>query len=283
MSRTVWLAVLAAFALGAGVGWFGNSDTGNQSRPADRARLEEKLTSAEQETERLRREIEALRMEQAAVTAGAAQTAVALTAETPTSDEATKTDDEARALAKRRLADLEYRLSADPTNLTLLGEYLATAAAAGEHDAAIDRFKDLVAKHPDNADLITMLGQAYLMKIRTVTNQMEQGRLAFTALDEFSKALEKDETHFDARWLRSILNYNMPKFLGKLPRAIKDLEKMVEQGGGTAGDDRYARVYYLLGRAYGKAGRAEDAKKTHEKGISLFPGDDRLKKAVGGE
>jgi len=281
MSRTGWSAVLIAFVLGVTVGWFGNGGDQDATQPGDRAKFEDDLARARQESARLRDELEALHMEQAAAEAGAAQAVTAPMPEASATAAAPPADDAKREAAKRKLADLEYRLSADPANPTLLAEYVRTAALAGEHDAAIDRIKALVAEHPDNADLITWLGRAYLGKIRAVEKPLEKGRLAFTALGEFGKALEKDETHFEARWYRAVVRYHMPPFLGKIDESIQDLETMVEQSGGTAGDARYARVYTLLGRAYRKAGRTEDAKKAFDRGLALFPGDAGLTKEAG--
>ena len=284
MQRTVsslaFMLIFLALGTGFAFGWFAQSIESDQRPPDERGASVAELDRYRADLQRAQDETALLRAELAAGKAGAAEAPE--TTPDPGAPTPETVSDEKREAAKKRLPDLEYRLSADPTNPTLLAEFIDTAAAAGEPDRAIERIKALVAKHPDNPDLITFLGRAYLAKVNTVKQPIQQGQLAFAAVGEFSKALEKDESHFDARWYRGVMNYYMPKFLNKTDESIKDLETLVEQGGGGAGDERYANVYRMLGAAYRKAGRAEDAKKTWERGHDLFPADEVLKKAVGG-
>jgi hypothetical protein len=63
VSRVV--VALVAFAAGAAIGWIANVGPGDTVGPADRARLEEDLTSARHEADRLREELQAARMEDA--------------------------------------------------------------------------------------------------------------------------------------------------------------------------------------------------------------------------
>ena len=281
VSPLAWMFIFLALGLGFAFGWFAPSIGHDQTPPDEKGLSVAELDQYRADLERARDETALLRAELAAGKAGSAAEAPETTSN-PASPVPDTMPDEKREAAKKLLPDLEYRLSADPTNPTLLADYIETAATAGEHDRAIERIKAMVAKHPDNPDLLTFLGRAYLAKVNAVKLSIKQGQLAFAAIGEFSKALEKDESHFDARWYRGVMNYYMPEFLNKTGESIKDLETLVEQGGGGAGDDRYARVYRMLGAAYRKADRVEDAKKTWERGHELFPADEALKKAASG-
>jgi tetratricopeptide (TPR) repeat protein len=179
--------------------------------------------------------------------------------------------EEEREAAKKELPDLEYLLERNPGDRELLRKYVDMAARAGEYDRSIERLTKLLEEHPDDLTIRTQLGWALVRKTAVVGNQMEQGRLVFTAIGHFDKALESDASQFDARYYRAVLNYHMPDFMKRTGDSIRDLETLVEQSGGTGGD-RMAGVYDYLRRAYEKADRAEDAKRIAEEAARLYPG-----------
>jgi tetratricopeptide (TPR) repeat protein len=183
---------------------------------------------------------------------------------------------ERMARAKEALPGIEYHLSANPTDRDLLAEYVTTAARAGEYDASIEKLEALLVEHPDNADILAQLGRAYLSKTRITPNLMEQGKLAFTALERFDTALEKHPEHYESRFLRAVTNYNMPPFMNKMDTVVEDFETLVAQGRGSGDADRHANSYVWLARSYQKAGKLEEAKKALATGMGLYPGNERL-------
>lgn len=277
------LVAVPALVLGLGVGYYLGAPQGPEAPAPEAAARDADLT------EELQERIRGLELEKADLLkrigelerrAAPAEAETAAETADPMAP-APRIGDEERERAKAELAGLEYHLSANPTDRDLLRRYIETAARAGEHDRSIAKLEELLKEHPDNPDLLTQLGRAYLMKTPTLDNRMAQGQLAFKALDMFTAAIEKDPDHFDSRMARAVTNYYMPVFLKRIDQSIADFEALVEAGGGQSGDDRYARAYSGLAAAYRKAGREEEAKKTIREGLALFPGDERLKRLAG--
>lgn len=275
------LVVVAALAVGGIGGWLlHTAPEGSEPAPATAAELESdpRYRELRRENERLREELEGMRL-----AVGAATEPAAPEGGTPGSPEAATADDTRPELTEeeiealeREIAGIAYHLDGDPTNVDLLRKFVETSARVGDYDGAIEKLKALLEKNPDSADLLTQLGRAFLFKTRSTTNMMEQGKFAFTAISQFDTALEKDSGHFDARFNRAVLNYYMPTFMKRTDQAVADLAKLVEQSGGGAGDDRYRAVYRFLGRAQAKAGSPDEARNTIDTALELFPGDKRL-------
>jgi tetratricopeptide (TPR) repeat protein len=246
-----------------------------------------RLTEVTQLNEELERQLEAARLEidtlkaemraaRAAATSGLGAGPKVGASESVDPQAAPLPDAEEVARAKEALPGIEYHLSANPTDADLLKEYLNTAVQAGEYDAAIAKLEELLAGNPENPDLLAQLGRAYLYKTRVTPNMMEQGQLAFTALERFDKAVLLHPEHFDSRVLRAITNYNMPPFMNRLEAAVKDFEFLVAQESLSGDSDRHGSAYAWLGRAYLKAGKTKEAEKAIEKGLALYPGNERL-------
>lgn len=274
--------VLGSLAVGGVAGWLLRApDAGTGPRPTAEAEVEDhpRFLALLRENERLREERDGMRLAFEAAAPPAEPEAGADGGTEPDAEpERTRpgpTAEEIRAL-EREIEGIAYHLEGDPTNVDLLRKLVETSARIGDYDGAIAKLEALLEKRPDSPDLLTQLGRAFLMKTRSTTNRMKQGELAFTAIRRFDAALEKDPEHFDARLNRAALNYHMPAFLKRTGEAVKDLETLVEQGAGGAGDDRYRVVYRYLGRAYEKAGRADDAKRVRERALEVFPDDARL-------
>ncbi|MHC4473069.1 MAG: tetratricopeptide repeat protein [Planctomycetota bacterium] len=284
-SSVVWILVPVCLLLGAVAGFaLKGGDEATRTPDADAARV----TDLEQANERLRRELSEARLELDALKAvlsggeseaGDGADPVASAGESAEPRRAPLPTPEEIAKAKEALPGIEYHLSANPTDPALLKEYLRTAARAGEYDAAIEKFEALLEKNPDNPDILTQLGRAYLFKTRVVPNMMEQGKLAFTALDRFDAAIEKHPEHLDSRFMRAVTNYSMPKFMNRIESSVKDFEKLVELSGTSGDSETHGEAYAWLGRAYLKSGKTEEAKKAIDKGIELYPGNEDLRAA----
>ena len=275
------LALPVLFVAGALVGYLARGDSGRSPGPAPETGRER-----DRQAESLARQLETARLEIADLrsrlegrgTPGSSGSDEGPGDAEPDTPEAESTAEQ-RERAKARLEGLEYHLSASPTDAALLARYVTTAARAGEYDRAIALLEKLAEAHPDDPDVLTQLGRAYLTKTRVLPDMMQQGRLAFSAVTRFDAALKASPEHFDSRYLRGISNFYMPSFLGRLDQSIADFEKLVEQNSGRRDDDRFGKAYAWLGRAYEKAGKAEEARKTLEEGLELFPAHPDLLRA----
>ena len=273
---------LVCLLLGGAVGSALRGGDGLAGTPdADSARL----SDLEQQNERLRRELSEARLEIDTLRAPepgdghAGAVDIAPMVSVPEADPepgAEESNSDRVQRAKDALPGLEYLLLASPTDRDLLAEYVNTAARAGLYDQAIAKLEELLKEHPDNPDLLTQLGRAYLVKTRVMPNLLDKGKLAYSALERFEVAIEKSPEHYESRFLRAITNYNMPPFMNKMGTVIKDFETLVEQSRVRGDSDRTANSFAWLARAYQKAGRAEDAKGAVRKGMELYPGNDDL-------
>jgi hypothetical protein len=150
---------------------------------------------------------------------------------------------------------------------------LEKAIADLEHAAAAD---------PSVAEYSATLGQAYVQKIRTLTDYREQAMLAMKADQSFDQALSLDSSNWDARYWKALSLSYWPADLNKSPEVIDNLVTLVEQQESRAPQPHFAQAYVLLGDQYVKAGYADDAKATWQRGASKFPGNDALREKLAG-
>lgn len=94
--------------------------------------------------------------------------------------------------------------------------------------------------------------------------------------DAYTRALEIDPNHWDARYQKARNMSFWPTAYGGQAEAIRHFETLVEQQSGRSPEARFAKTYRWLGNLYDQQGRTDDARAAWESGLALFPGDAQL-------
>ncbi len=103
---------------------------------------------------------------------------------------------------------------------------LHDAARAGDEDsleAAVESFKRLGSKQPNNAEVIAYLGSAYAISAREGFNVISKMRNTNRALRQLDRALELAPDNFTVRMIRANVHRNLPGMFGRDDDAIADM------------------------------------------------------------
>jgi tetratricopeptide (TPR) repeat protein len=151
---------------------------------------------------------------------------------------------------------------------------------AHQLDDAIAELERAAKVEPKTAEYAAALGIAYVQKLRTLQDFREQSILAIEADRSFDQALELDPTNWDARfWKATSLSY-WPEGLNKSDEVIENFVTLVEQQEKQPPQPQFAETYVRLGDQYQKAGYADYARETWQRGAALFPGDAALREKL---
>ena len=149
--------------------------------------------------------------------------------------------------------------------------------AAGKLDPAIAELEQRMAGDPRSAEDAAALGQAYLQKCGTIQDVREQGILAMQADKVFDRALSLDPSNWEARFTKAVALSYWPASMNKGEEVIEHFQTLIQQQEMQTPQPQFAETYVWLGTQYEKAGRAEDARNTWERGAKLFPQNENLK------
>ena len=148
---------------------------------------------------------------------------------------------------------------------------------AGKLDQAIAELEQRTANDPRSAENPAALGHAYLQKCGTIQDVREQGILAMQADKMFDTALGLDASNWDARFMKAMAMSYWPPMLNKGDEVIQHFQTLIQQQETQTPQPQFAETYAWLGDQYQKAGRADDAKATWQRGATLFPADEKLR------
>jgi tetratricopeptide (TPR) repeat protein len=148
---------------------------------------------------------------------------------------------------------------------------------AGKLDQAIAELEKRIAGDPSNAVSTAALGHAYLHKCGTIKDVREQGILAMQADKMFDTSLGLDASNWDARFMKAVALSYWPPMLNKGDEVIQHFTTLIEQQEAQAPQPHFAETYAWLGDQYQKANRADDAKTIWQRGITLFPANEKLR------
>ncbi len=149
---------------------------------------------------------------------------------------------------------------------------------------AIAALEAEVESNPDNADLLTELGYAYVQPIFSgAAAGPEAGIWSMKSDATYDRALAIDPEHWDARFSKAVSYSFWPPVMGKQGEAIKHFETLIEQQGNRPREDRFVQTYQFLGNLYAQTGKQAEAEAAWRKGLAEFPNDTQLKKSLGGE
>jgi hypothetical protein len=147
---------------------------------------------------------------------------------------------------------------------------------SGKLDQAIADLEQRTADDPRVAEYPATLGQAYLKKCGTIQDMREQGILAMQADKLFDTALSLDPSNWDARFTKAVGLSYWPPMLNKSEEVIQHFQTLIQQQETQAPQPQFADTYAWLGEQYQKAGRGDDARAVWQRGVALFPADEKL-------
>jgi cytochrome c-type biogenesis protein CcmH/NrfG len=149
-------------------------------------------------------------------------------------------------------------------------------------DQAITDLEQAAKAEPSVAEYPTVLGQAYVQKLRTAQDLdiREQGILAMKADLSFDQALNLDHSNWEARFWKASSLSHWPAEMNKSAEVIDNLVTLAEQQEAQSPQPQFVQTYVLLGEQYQKAGYADDARKTWQRGATLFPGNNTLQEKL---
>ena len=145
--------------------------------------------------------------------------------------------------------------------------------------AEIERAAELA---PNNPDLQNELGQAYLQKLFDVGIGPMAGVWGEKADHAFDRALELDDTHWEARFQKALALSNWPTFLGKQGESMHQFEVLMEQQERAKAASHHAMTYLFLGNLYDQNGEREKALEVWKRGAARFPKSDELRSKTEG-
>jgi tetratricopeptide (TPR) repeat protein len=130
---------------------------------------------------------------------------------------------------------------------------------------------------PNNPDLQSELGKAYIQKLFDVGVGPMASVWGEKADGAFDRALELDETHWEARFQKAMALSNWPAFLGKQGESVRQFEILAEQQERSAPESEQAWTYYFLGNLYDQMGEGERARAAWQRGAVRFPDNEQLR------
>ncbi|MCD4819356.1 MAG: DUF2271 domain-containing protein [Candidatus Cloacimonetes bacterium] len=139
-------------------------------------------------------------------------------------------------------------------------EYISkskVAAQSGNLKQATEIMETAIVEHPQSADAYAQYG-LYLSQLAGQASFLKAGMLSDKSFKQHDKALEIEQGHMYATLYRGILGVNVPKFMGKLKQAIKDLEFVQKRYGKNS--QIFLTSSYYLGLGYLKNKEQEKAR-----------------------
>ena len=154
---------------------------------------------------------------------------------------------------------------------------------SGETGKAAIAMEKAVEEYPGSSTAYAYLGLYIGMQAGETQNFIKAGRLCTRSFGILDKAVSLDSLNPLARFHRGLMGVNVPKFLGKLDIAIKDLEfliKIYQQSPDKVSGGMLVSAYDYLGKGYQKNGENEKAKTAWKKIVEIAPGTDAEKSAL---
>lgn len=140
--------------------------------------------------------------------------------------------------------------------------------------AEIERQAELA---PNNPDLQSELGKAYLQKLFDVGIGPMAAVWGKKSDQAFDHALELDETHWEARFQKALALSNWPTFLGKQAESMHQFEILMQQQERAAPEAHHAYTYLFLGNLHDQNGQHEKALELWKRGATRFPESNELR------
>jgi tetratricopeptide (TPR) repeat protein len=146
-------------------------------------------------------------------------------------------------------------------------------ARKGMLDAVLAEYERRVGASPQDSEAYADLGFAYHQKMRHSGGGPEAGKWGQKGSDAYARALELDETNWDARFAQAQHFY----YADMQGDALQHLNVLRDQQKNRHAEDRHVEAFIFLGNLYLELGNAEEARKVWQEGLALFPGNERLR------
>jgi len=150
----------------------------------------------------------------------------------------------------------------------------------GSLDELLTAFEEYALTNPNDIEAQIELGNAYLVRLEDATTGPEMGQWAMKADGAFDKALELDETNWEARFSKAVSLSFWPPIFGKQGEAISQFETLLQQQAKVAPDSDHAQTYIFLGNLYQQQGDPEKAMEIWAQGNAAFPESSALSKKL---
>ncbi|MFT5292491.1 MAG: tetratricopeptide (TPR) repeat protein [Planctomycetota bacterium] len=184
------------------------------------------------------------------------------------------------ALREAEISDLIDMISEG----NLSGEELQYAwtrlAEAGRLDDVVAELERMVELDPQDPDLRVTLGNSYLQQLFHGGGGPLAGVLAAKADGAFDAAIQLDDSHLDARFMKAVSLSNWPAFLGKQGEAIAAFEELIVRQEEQQAGEAYAQSYLFLGNMYLETGEADKALATWRRGLEQYPTSSALREQI---
>jgi tetratricopeptide (TPR) repeat protein len=141
----------------------------------------------------------------------------------------------------------------------------------GQLDAVVAEFERRADLNPYDSMVQTELGWAYGQKM-IASSGPEAGRWGAKLAESFARALELDDTNWDARFSLATHEY----WAGLAGDSVRNLERLVEQQKTRTSESRHVRAFLFLGNLYMDRGDADGARRVWSDGLAHFPNDASL-------
>jgi tetratricopeptide (TPR) repeat protein len=148
--------------------------------------------------------------------------------------------------------------------------------AEGRLEDLVALFEARAAADPNNPDVQNDLGDAYIQQVQTMGSSPKAGMVAMRADQAFSKALELDPNHLDARRSKAISLSFWPPMMGKQAESIQQFEILIEKQNGVPAEPDHVQAYLLLGNMHLQMGKIDEARTAWQTGLGRFPGNAEL-------
>jgi hypothetical protein len=149
-------------------------------------------------------------------------------------------------------------------------------------DEAITELGQAAKADPSSAEYPAALGQAYIQKLMTTEDIRDRAILAMKADQSFDQALNLDPSNWEARFWKASTLSHWPAEMNKSGEVIDNLVTLTEQQEAQPPQPQFAQTYVLLGEQYQRAGYADYAKQTWQRGAGLFPDNNTLREKLAG-
>jgi tetratricopeptide (TPR) repeat protein len=147
---------------------------------------------------------------------------------------------------------------------------------SGRIQDVLAELQQRAANDPQNAEVASTLGQAYLKACGTTQDVREQAIWAMQADQEFDAALSDDPSNWEARFTKAVAMTYWPANLNKGPEIVSQFNTLIQQQEQQPPQPQFALAYDYLGQQYEKAGQPDLAQQVWQRGASLFPNNPTL-------
>ena len=173
---------------------------------------------------------------------------------------------------------LEAATAAAPEALENGAEYRQAVIAAEAYERADEFFTLLTEAFPESPGAALNRGFAFVDRI-PVSGSVTQVLLANSAIEEFGRSLELDETWL-ARYARGNSYLYWPPVFGRAPLGVADLERAIELAESLPARAYHAFAWSALGDGHWRLDDLDGARRIWEEGFERYPGSAELERRL---